>query len=93
MYWRMHQFQKSRIVLLEEFQKLVSESLSREPEFITHDIRRYNRKLKAMRRAIQEWMGELTVMEKLKKQSGEYLEEQRKKTEEYYASDPCNRDQ
>lgn len=89
----MHQFQKSRAALLSELQDLVSRNLSEAHEYVTRDVRRYNRKLKAMRKALKEWAAELVVEEKLKKQSADYMEERRKKTEKYYASDPSNRDQ
>ena len=69
----MHQFQKSRISLLEELQELVSENLSHEHVFITHDIRRYNRKLKAMRKTVQEWLKQLVTEEKLQKHHNETL--------------------
>lgn len=89
----MHQFQKSRVHLLTELQELVTRNLSEAHEYVTRDVRRYNRKLKALRRTLKEWAAEIVVEEKLKKQSAAYMEEQRKKTEEYYASDPSNRDQ
>lgn len=89
----MHQFQKSRVLLLKELQQLVQSELGKAHDFVTRDVRRYNRKLKAIRKSLSEWASELVVEEKLKKQSADYLEEQRKKTEEYYASDPSNRDQ
>jgi hypothetical protein len=74
----MHQFQKSRIILLEELQELVSENLYHEHEFVTHDIRRYNRKLKAMRKTVQEWLKQLVTEEKLQKHHEEKLRKENK---------------
>lgn len=81
MYLCMHQFQKSRIVLLKELQELVSKNLSHEHEFITRDIRRYNRKLKAMRKTVREWLEQLVTEEKLREQERRHNEELLKQSE------------
>jgi hypothetical protein len=81
MYWRMHQFQRNRIVLLTELHALVSDNLSREHEFVTRDIKRYNRKLKAMRNTLKEWIGQLVTEEKLREQERRHDEELRKQAE------------
>lgn len=77
----MHKFSKNRILLLQELQSLVNENLTREHEFVTHDIRRYNRKLKAMRQTIKEWMLEMVNLEKLKEAERCHNEELRKQAE------------
>lgn len=89
----MHQFQKSRVKLLEELKNLVTETLREGHEFVSRDIRRRNRTLKAIRKEVSKWITEMIDMEKLQAQQRRYNEEQRKKAEEYYASDPSNRDQ
>ena len=89
----MRPFQKSKIELLEELRELVQEARRWGSERSLISERRHNRKLLLLRREIDRWKKELVSEEKLKKQSAEYLEEQRKKTEAYYASDPSNRDQ
>lgn len=83
----MNKFSRSRLTLLTELQELVQKTLQH------CEDRRMNRRLRLMRKAMKEWHGELVTEEKLKKQSAEYMEEQRKKTEAFYASDPSNRDQ
>ena len=70
----MHPFQKNRIKLLEELHELVNENLSHDPEFITRDIKRYNRKLKAMRNTLKEWIGEMVTEEKLREQERRHNE-------------------
>ena len=77
----MRQFQKSRIKLLEELKDLVTEALTEGREYITRDIRRRNRTLKAIRKEVSKWMTEMIDMEKLKEQERRYNEEKRKEAE------------
>ncbi len=72
----MHPFQKSRIVLLEELQELVSKTLTHDHEFLTQDIRRYNRKLKAIRNTIKEWLKQLVTEEKIQKEAEKLLKKE-----------------
>jgi 23S rRNA G2445 N2-methylase RlmL len=90
----MHQFQKSRIKLLEELRDLVTETLREgQAVAISRDIRRYNRMLKALRKEIDKWITEMMETEKLREQERRLNEEKRKKVEEYYVSDPSDRNQ
>lgn len=100
----MPNFKKDNVVLLKVLRNLVKENIDASKvnmvmeqdvaEYITEmtDKRRI-RKLKELNRALDKYIAEVVSFEKLKEQSAAYMEQQRKKTEEYYASDPSNRDQ
>jgi malate synthase len=89
----MRQFQKSRIKLLEELKDLVTESLTESRQVLSRDLRRRNRTLKGIRKEIDKWIDEMVETGKLKEQDRRLNEEKRKKVEEYYASDPSDRNQ
>lgn len=89
----MHQFQKSRIKLLEEVKDLVSESLTESRQFLSRDIRRRNRTLRGIRKEIDKWINGMVETEKLKEQERRLNEEKRKEAEKYYVSDPSDRNQ
>lgn len=72
---------------------LVNESLSKSHDYKSLGEKRYNRKMKLVRRALKEFIKETETHETLLEQEGRYMGEQRKKTEAYYASDPSNLDQ
>ena len=77
----MHQFQKSRVKLLESLKDLVTETLTEGHDFITRDIRRRNRTLKAIRKEVSKWITEMIDMEKLQEQERRFNEEKRKEAE------------
>ena len=66
---------------MESLKDLVSETLTEGHEFITRDIRRRNRTLKAIRKEISKWITEMIDMEKLQAQQRRYDEEKRKEAE------------
>jgi cell shape-determining protein MreC len=82
----MHQFQKSRIKLLEEVRDLVSESLTKSRQQLSSDLRRRNRTLKGIRKEIDEWIDEMVAIEKLREQERRLNEEKRKKAHELLAN-------
>lgn len=77
----MHQFQKSRIKLLEELHDLVSTTLTEGRDTLSRDIRRYNRKLKAVRKEIKTWISEMVENEKRIAAERRFNEEKRKEAE------------
>ena len=89
----MLQFQKSRIKLLEELKDLVTESLTESRQVLSRDLRRRNRTLKGIRKEIDKWIAEMVEAEKLREKERRLNEEKRKKVEEYYVSDPSDRNQ
>ena len=89
----MHQFQKSRIKLLEELKDLVTESLTESRQVLSRDLRRRNLNLKGIRKEIDGWITEMVATEKLRNQERRLNEEKRKKVEEYYVNDPSDRNQ
>ena len=89
----MHQFQKSRIKLLEELKDLVTESLTESRQVLSRDLRRRNLNLKGIRKEIDGWITEMVATEKLRNQERRLNEEKRKKVEEYYVNDPSYRNQ
>ena len=82
----MHQFQKSRIKLLEEVKDLVTENLTESRQILSRDIRRHNRTLKGIRKEIDKWINEMVETEKLKEQERRLNEEKRKKAHELLAN-------
>ena len=78
----MHQFQKSRIKLLEELKDLVSESLTESRQYLSRDIRRRNRTLRGIRKEVGNWIEQLVTEEKLQEQERRWNEEKRKKAQE-----------
>ena len=62
----MHQFQKSRIKLLEELKDLVTESLTESRQYLSRDLRKRNRTLKGIRKEIDKWINELAEVKKEK---------------------------
>ena len=88
----MHQFQKSRVVLLEELKDLVTQTLTEgRPVAVTRDIRRYNRTLKAIRKEIDKWITEMIATEKLL--AAQKREDERKKKETEANADHPNTNQ
>jgi hypothetical protein len=77
----MHQFQKSRIKLLEELKDLVTESLTESNQFLSRDIRRRNRTLKGIRKEVDAWINEMVETEKLRTAERRHAEEKRKEAE------------
>ena len=71
----MHQFQKSHIALLDEFETLVDDALAHSED------RRQSRKLKGIRKEIKKWQKAMEVEEKLQKQERLCHEEIRKQAE------------
>ena len=84
----MRQFQKNRIVLLEELKDLVTESLSVGHEFVSRDVRRRNLKLKAIRKELSKWINEATETEKLLATERRHDAERRKKADELRTNPP-----
>ena len=78
----MHQFQKSRIKLLEELKTLVAESLTESRQVLSRDLRKRNRELKGIRKEIAKWITEMVETDKLKEQERRLNEEKRKKAHE-----------
>lgn len=82
----MHQFQKSRIKLLEELKTLVAESLTESRQVLSRDLRKRNRELKGIRKEIAKWITEMVETDKLKEQERRLNEEKRKKAHELLAN-------
>ena len=82
----MHQFQKSRIKLLEELKDLVTESLTESRQYLSRDTRKRNRTLKGIRKEVDKWINEMVETEKLREQERRLNEEKRKKAHELLAN-------
>lgn len=77
----MNQFRKNRIKLLEELHELVSKALTESHDYLTRDIKRYNRKLKVVRKEVGTWISEMVQNEKLAAAERRHNEEKRKENE------------
>lgn len=100
----MRKLEKNKMALLKALMDLVKENLnfadvreeldSEVAELIT-DLkdRKRLRRLKEIKRELEKLIVETVSFEKLREQTSQDMEIERKRVKEYYASDPSNRDQ